>query len=619
MAIKELQTRIALKYDLYENWKDSELVLLPGEIGLCEIPGTTKTVVENGKTVSITTAPTVLFKVGNNEKTPFKNLPWASAKAADVYSWAKASEVKRDGKKLVFVGGKEDGSNLEVEFDYVTLDEVKGITDGLTTRIAALEESIGTGKVAEDITSIKGRLDAIEGTDGVDGTIVAGDKATLASAQSYADGKASAAETAAKGHADILNTAMNTRVEGLESFKASQETYNTNTTKAIADEASERATAVSEEATARDNADKAIEAKIGGNFTSENTVAKAISDAQAAAAQDATDKVNALANGQVDTNKTDIANIKDVLLPAEAKARDDADKELNKRLEDVEAFFHTAEGETLDTALDTLKEIQDYLNGEGTATGGIIDRVAQAEADIDNLQKEFDTSGRVTVAEDDIDQAEADIDALEGRADKLEAIVDGYGAEGDEYATVKAHVDAVRILAEKGITDAAGVKTYVDGTFKTAIEAYADQAEADAIQAAKDYVDPKFEAQDAANEAFADEDGRLAGLIGGNTTEINTLKNTTIPGVVSDYQAADLAINNKIGAKDDAATVDTVYGAIADAAGKADANTTRIGAVEGNYVKYVANEDTSKPGKLVVGKEGVDMIIFNCGSATEVI
>ena len=82
MAIKELQTRIALKYDSFKNWQESDLVLLPGELGICTI-GTTA---ETGKDEA-TTNPTVLFKVGDGT-TPAKNLKWASALAADVYNWA---------------------------------------------------------------------------------------------------------------------------------------------------------------------------------------------------------------------------------------------------------------------------------------------------------------------------------------------------------------------------------------------------------------------------------------------------------------------------------------------------------------------------------------------------
>ena len=75
MAEKLINTRIALKIDTYENWTKEQpvdskvganLVLKRGEIGLCEIPSKN----EEGKP---TTAPTVLFKVGDGEK-PFSQL-----------------------------------------------------------------------------------------------------------------------------------------------------------------------------------------------------------------------------------------------------------------------------------------------------------------------------------------------------------------------------------------------------------------------------------------------------------------------------------------------------------------------------------------------------------------
>lgn len=82
-----------LRYDTWENWSTSnattqnnkthgDLVLLKGEVGICEIPS---------NNAQATTAPTVLIKVGNG-KDAFKALPWASALAADVYDWAKKSE-----------------------------------------------------------------------------------------------------------------------------------------------------------------------------------------------------------------------------------------------------------------------------------------------------------------------------------------------------------------------------------------------------------------------------------------------------------------------------------------------------------------------------------------------
>lgn len=93
MADKTLKTRIKLKCDTLENWNINNTQLLEGEIAVVLVPtGTSQT------TGSIS-VPQILFKVGaykysNGVKTStlctFKELPWASGLAADVYSWAKA-------------------------------------------------------------------------------------------------------------------------------------------------------------------------------------------------------------------------------------------------------------------------------------------------------------------------------------------------------------------------------------------------------------------------------------------------------------------------------------------------------------------------------------------------
>ena len=88
MANTTFNTRIKLKYDTLANWTTNKAkVLLQGEVGLCYVPAVT-----NGTT---TTAPTVLFKVGDG-KTTWEKLPWGSGLAADVYDWAKAPSAPED-------------------------------------------------------------------------------------------------------------------------------------------------------------------------------------------------------------------------------------------------------------------------------------------------------------------------------------------------------------------------------------------------------------------------------------------------------------------------------------------------------------------------------------------
>lgn len=80
---KTLKTRIQLKYDTLANWNAVASTFVPnkGEVCFVEIPTGDATA---------TTAPTVLFKVGDGNKT-WGALKWGSALAADVYAWAKAS------------------------------------------------------------------------------------------------------------------------------------------------------------------------------------------------------------------------------------------------------------------------------------------------------------------------------------------------------------------------------------------------------------------------------------------------------------------------------------------------------------------------------------------------
>lgn len=85
---KELNTRIRLKYDSLADWTaNKSVVLLEGEIGLCAVPAIT--------TGTTTTAPTVLFKVGDGAST-WEQLPWGAGLAADVPSWAKAATAPKD-------------------------------------------------------------------------------------------------------------------------------------------------------------------------------------------------------------------------------------------------------------------------------------------------------------------------------------------------------------------------------------------------------------------------------------------------------------------------------------------------------------------------------------------
>ena len=112
-----LKTRIQLKYDTYENWAQSELILKKGEIGIAEIPGETEG--------SNLTPPAIGIKVGDGEK-QFSALPWIQAVAGDVAAWAKtqnkpvykANEIQGLEE---FISGEINDTNTQ--YQIVTEDE----------------------------------------------------------------------------------------------------------------------------------------------------------------------------------------------------------------------------------------------------------------------------------------------------------------------------------------------------------------------------------------------------------------------------------------------------------------------------------------------------------------
>lgn len=94
MANKVVKTRIKNRYDLLSKWQETGVELLQGEIALVAVPtGTNYTNPVTGKDEPVVE---LLMKVGQKDSQgnpiAFENLPWLSAKASDVYDWAKLQD-----------------------------------------------------------------------------------------------------------------------------------------------------------------------------------------------------------------------------------------------------------------------------------------------------------------------------------------------------------------------------------------------------------------------------------------------------------------------------------------------------------------------------------------------
>ena len=153
--LKEIKTKIALKTLTYSEWEAIKDTYKPlrGEVCVCEV----------AEKAQATTAPTVLFKVGDGTHF-FGELNWVSAPAADVYAWAKAEKVVFENQHILFVNGEGDEREVIEDLDlsvFVTEEELKGITGDLAdlqttakgTLVAAINEALqavevgGTGSV----------------------------------------------------------------------------------------------------------------------------------------------------------------------------------------------------------------------------------------------------------------------------------------------------------------------------------------------------------------------------------------------------------------------------------------------------------------------------------------
>jgi len=183
-------------------------------------------------------------------------------------------------------------------------------------------------------------------------------------------------------------------------------------------------------------------------------------------------------------------------ITAEAKAREDADKALGDRLVEVEAFFKLAEGESLDTALDTLVEIQNYITTEGSAADVMVQDIAKNKEDIAANAKAITDE---TKAREDADKALSDrIDGIHTHDNK--AVLDGI-TEAKVTAWDAAQANIIETVKVNGVALTPDASKAVDVTVPTGALASKDEvAKADLAKALADEIDAKAVAADVNTE-----------------------------------------------------------------------------------------------------------------------
>lgn len=260
----------------------------------------------------------------------------------------------------------------------------------------------------------------------------------------------------------------------------------------------------------------ALESKVG-TVTAGKTVVQMISEAQTAATYNDTaikDRISAIEN---DYLKGEDKTALETAIAAAKKAGDDAQS-------DIDAFLAAAE--VGDAAIDTLKEIQDYIESDGAAATEMTNKISALGGRLDTLEaidhsvyaKTADVDASQSAQNTKIDANTEAIDTLNGTGDgsvskKISAAIEGanlsqYAKQTDldsaiediEALEAKAHEHANKALldsytqTEANLADAVAKKhshanaTVLDGITAIKVSAW-DSAEANSKAYADTIVD----------------------------------------------------------------------------------------------------------------------------------
>ena len=585
MAERTLNTRIKLRYASYADWQNSSVQLLPGELAVCYIEANNQEIKN--------TAPTVLFKVGDGEHV-FKDLKWSSARAADVYDWAKAESRPEYTKSDVGLGNVRNVEGYAKTETYskeevnAKIQEIQGALEADTNttyrfdlskaneitiyskNIGAEEVKVGTFAVdfeaiVSEIDGVKNRVKSLEDNKA--------DKTQLADyyTKEEADGKF------LTSHQDISGKADKTYVDGELAKKVNTEDYNE------------------------------VIGGINGQISTANGKIGALEGRMEVVEGKFDDyATNEYVNGQLalKANKSeveqDILNINNKFNDYYTKEAADAafmsESEVDARINKI--ITDAVEGDTLTS----LTELVQYINTHGGEAA----------------------------------EMAAAIEVLEGKLVGIDGTVAKYVSDAIDALKIGDYAKASDLLAlteRVGNIEAKPAMNITAGDISNW-----NSAEQDAIDAAKSYTDGQIST---VNGTISSVDNRLKAVEGDylkgqdkedlleaiNTEKgrVDTLVNTTVPGLDNRVKALEAKPFDTYATKSEVQAVDQ----------KADGIDNRLKVVEGDYLKSqdkadlneaIAGEKTRAEGEELKLSNRIknvednylsslDTIIWDCGGA----
>lgn len=388
--------------------------------------------------------------------------------------------------------GGEDGKTDVDTMDSETIHGAKLYADNVGTTTLASAKTYADGLVG-DSSAIAGRVTTLEGKVDVDKVSTAIDTAkseAITTAGTNADTKIATAKTAILGE------------EGYEhTVKDAYDLANSKTTMSAVEAkgyavASDVETAVADAKKAGTDAQTSVNAlsdKVG-TVPADKTIVQMIADAQAAATYDDTTikasiKTNADAitklNG-ADTVEGSVAKTVKDAVKAEQERAEGKEQENATAIAGVKSRIDTflADADVTADAVDTLKELQDYITKHGTEAAGWTARISANETAIANeVSRAQGEEGKLnTAVTEEADRAKGIEDGLKGRLDTLEGDASTEGSVAKAIADLNvsqyaksADVESTYVKKETG-------KSLIEATKIEKLDGIAEGAQVNVIE-----------------------------------------------------------------------------------------------------------------------------------------
>lgn len=406
MANKTFNTRICLKNDTYANWIANDPIPLKGEVCVVVIPADTGAV--QGE-------PVTLFKVGDGTK-KFSQLDFIGAKAADVYSWAKASTKPEYSATEIngladYISGEIQDTDTQYKLEADADDGHKFYLYSKPLNGSWGSAPVSTITIPETVyTLVEGTTNGTVKFNGTDVKVHGLGSAAYTDADAYdAKGAAQTAEDNAIAHADAKDAAI---AEAKKAGTDAQTAVNT------------------------------LSDKVGA-VADGKTVVKMIEDAQAAATYDDT-----ALSGRVTANETAITKLNG-----------------SSTTEGSVAYQIAQIVAGADEKYDTLKEISDWIGTHTDSAATMNSQITANKEAIAKLNGIETVEGSVAkTVKDAVDAAQAALQTnIDGKVDKAE----GKGLSANDYTDdEKAKLAGVADGAQVNVIEAVkvnGVALAIDG------------------------------------------------------------------------------------------------------------------------------------------------------------